>query len=131
MNAFTSMSGGRKQIEKENKASELGLIKSMGLLLSALQLRMRLRKGQNNLGEDLMYKDPPKSCARCKSRSWNTLPQRRLKRKHVLDDEKWMNEDFRKSFPFVTSKARLGALLRQNRLTPANIIQAKEKRERA
>jgi hypothetical protein len=58
-------------------------------------------------------------------------PQRRLKRKHVLDDEKWMNEDFRNSFPFVTNKARLRALLRQNRLTPTNIIQAKEKRERA
>jgi hypothetical protein len=65
-----------------------------------------------------------------KSRSWNTLLQRRLKRNHVLDDEKWMNEDLRNKFPFVTNKARLRALLRQNRLTPANIIQAKEERER-
>jgi hypothetical protein len=55
------------------------------------------------------------------------LPQRRLKRNHLLDDEKWMNEELRNSFPFVTNKARLRALLRQNRLTPANIIQAKQR----
>jgi hypothetical protein len=82
MNAFTSMSGGRKQIEKENKASELGLIKVWAYCCQRcnyvwpprdFDFDMRLRKGQNNLGEDLMYKDPPKSCARCKSRSWNTL----------------------------------------------------------
>jgi hypothetical protein len=76
-----------------------------------------------------MYQDSPKSCARCKSRSWITLPQRRVKRKHVLDDEKWMNEDFRNEFPFITSKARLRALLRQNRLTPVDIMQAREKRK--
>ena len=41
-----------------------------------------------------------------------------------------MNEDFRNEFPFVTNKARLRALLRQNWLTPLYIVQAKEKRER-
>ena len=80
-------------------------------------------------GNDLFFREPPKSCARCKSKSWSDLiPQRKPRKNHVLSGI-WVTngelERMRIEFPWITNKARLRALARQNRDTIDNIFQLK------
>lgn len=84
----------------------------------------RYGKQQKSWGEDLLYREPPKSCARCKSKSWKEIiPRRKLKQKHALESEIWISAELRNDLPWMTSVARLRALNRQGRLTPKNIRQ--------
>ena len=81
-------------------------------------------------GHDLFYREPPKSCARCKSRSWKELhPRRRLKLQSALKEQDWIDEDKINdtssplNYSWINSVARLRALNRQGKLTPKDIVQ--------
>ena len=85
---------------------------------------------RDHWGEDLLDREAPKSCARCKSRYWRTqIPNRKLKLHPFLKDEKWINEktinDIQSitNYPWINSVARLRALKRQGKLTPKDILQ--------
>jgi len=74
--------------------------------------------------ERIFYTEPPKSCARCKSKYWRELTtQRELKLDYRYKNEKWIDDDLRNSHPWMTSVARLRALDRQGKLTPKDIKQ--------
>ena len=72
--------------------------------------------------------EPPKSCARCKSRSWKeSIPRRKLKLHPALKDQNWIDEDkindATSGLNYAWIKTRLRALNRQDKLTPGNITQ--------
>jgi hypothetical protein len=81
-------------------------------------------------GQDLFFREPPKVCARCKSKSWRKVfPQRKLKLHPIFKGEDWIDEDKINDVgsglnrPWINSVARLRALTRQGKLTPKDIIQ--------
>ncbi len=81
-------------------------------------------KTDGSWGHDLFYREPPKSCARCKSRSWKeVVPRRKLKLHPAFRGQEWINEDKINDTPWINSEARLRALNRQGKLTPKNILQ--------
>jgi len=78
-------------------------------------------------GHDLFFREPPKSCARCKSRSWKeVIPNRKLGKRinRVLTDTMRISEEFINQSPWINSQARFRALDRQGNLTGKRIIQA-------
>jgi hypothetical protein len=78
-------------------------------------------------GQDLFFREPPKSCARCKSRSWNIhFPLRKLRLNPVLKaaGQEWMIKQ-QQDYPWVGNIARLRALARQadkDELSPRDIL---------
>jgi hypothetical protein len=126
----------------QNKAEEFGLVKMYvyhcyrcnytwlprDFDLLPLVGVMKSGKTDGFSGHDLFYREPPKCCARCKSRSWKE-PQSRRKKKN--SDVKTFIENelkFVKAHPslldhaWIDSVARLRALHRQNKLTAKDII---------
>jgi hypothetical protein len=63
-------------------------------------------------GQDLFFRKPPKSCARCKSKYWR-LPfmQRKSKTAYVDEETGWIDEP--------TSMARFATLIRQGKYVEA------------
>jgi hypothetical protein len=91
-------------------------------------------------GDDLFYREPPKSCARCKSRSWkhkfSYIKQRKDGRFHrklklhpTFEGEDWIDEDKINDItsgyhqPYMQNLARLRALERQGKLTYEDVTQ--------
>lgn len=63
-------------------------------------------------GQDLFFRDSPKSCARCKSKSWKNQWMKRKSKSAIVDDETgWIKEP--------TSWKRWGVLIRQGRFLDA------------
>lgn len=111
---FVSQKSGNVKIE--NMASELGLVNVWAYhcyrcnytwlprdfdLDSSEPFKMDRSKWLQ-LGQELLYRLPPKSCARCKSRSWKFPP-------HTGSE-------------LGESKARIRALKRRKKLTTENLI---------
>jgi hypothetical protein len=91
------------------------------------------REKYNYTGHDLFYREHPRSCARCKSKSWkDVIPNRKLKVNPIFEGKKWINEDSINNdnymhFAWINSTPRLKALNRQNKYTIKNIIQYRER----
>jgi hypothetical protein len=69
-----------------------------------------------NRGRDLFSRKPPKSCARCKSRSWrDIIPKRKVKKNHVFSKSKGWDELIRSyNVPrWVSSRARIRSIKRR------------------
>ena len=63
-------------------------------------------------GQDLFFREPRKSCARCKSKYWKDIQmQRKSKSAHVDDEDKYIFEP--------TSMTRFNALFRQGKWVKA------------
>ena len=78
---------------------------------------------QENFGEDLLHREPPKSCARCKSKYWKEMvPLRNLRRNHFLNEEEWFQVyGYRQAW--TANKARLRALDKHGKFTPKGVLQ--------
>ena len=79
-------------------------------------------------GEDLLYRDAPKSCARCKSRQGkDIIPQRKLKSNSPALKIKPIKDMVEKygdnADRWFTSIARLRSLARQEKYTLSDIFQ--------
>jgi hypothetical protein len=55
--------------------------------------------------ENALHREPPKSCARCKSKSWKDIRMQRISKSAHVDEDGWIEEP--------TSIARFDALIRQ------------------
>ena len=69
--------------DKTSKADELGLWKVWAYHCVRCNHVWfpRYAKWQHVAKEEIIFNlEPPKSCARCKSKYWNTLPQREIKK---------------------------------------------------
>jgi hypothetical protein len=83
-------------------------------------------KGEDakEFGEDLLDREAPKSCARCKSKSWKLLFPLRNKKLYStrFKDQKWITDEMINGHPWITSVPRMRALQRQGKLTPKSIL---------
>ena len=43
-------------------------------------------------GQDLFFRQPPKSCARCKSKSWKNFSLKRRSKSAIVDEDGWIEE---------------------------------------
>jgi hypothetical protein len=129
------------EVYRENMASELGLVEIHAYHCSRcnyvwlprdfdFNFNLRNNKTDGYWGHDLFFREPPKSCARCKSRSWrDIIPQRRLKKNHIFNDIgaealEGLNNylDYNR---WITSRARYRALIKQkgDKLTNNDVFQ--------
>lgn len=131
----------RYEVYRENMATELGLVEIHAYhccrcnhvwLPKDFDLNCNLHNDKTDgyKGHDLFFREPPKSCARCKSRSWREIiPRRRLKKNHIFNemDAEALKEldnyfDYNR---WITSLARYRALMKQkgDKLTNADVFQ--------
>src|SRR5215475_9569414 len=115
------------EIEITNKAWEMGLVNvyayhcfRCNYTWLPKDFDFNWRCGNNkwdDWGQDLLYRQPPKSCARCKSRSWNnSIPRRKLRRNDLIESfvkNGGVEREHIDDRPYFVSKARLRALERQ------------------
>lgn len=93
---ITDLRAGRDPLE--DKAYELGLTKVwvyhcgrcnyvwLPKDFDIIGNRKLFNPEQKRFGEDLIFREPPKACARCKSRYWNRFYRRNTKDRHELPE---------------------------------------------
>jgi|SRR5947199_5939673 len=122
------------EIYRENKAYEFGLVNIYAYHCYHCNYTWLPRdfdfnwnykssKSDGYFGHDLFYREPPRSCARCKSKSWKeNIPNRKPRSNNRIFENEGMNKliDGR---PWIGSRARLRALFRQ---TKKDSLSAKE-----
>lgn len=76
-------------------------------------------------GQNIFYKKPPKSCARCKSKYWNKLPQR--KTKHTPNPKEGMYGHDMLTKPRVQALQRNASRVRKNMSQQREHLEQNEK----
>ena len=70
-----------------NRCNYVWLPKDFDMAHDRVEMEKRKMEFVADFGEDLFYRKPPKSCARCKSKYWNKSPSR--KTKNTFKDSKY------------------------------------------